>query len=236
MRSAHSHRRRTGTGSAAIRATPVPPSESLRSRPALPAAPPQPRPTRFGLPSCRSSPLVLTHPRPHPSLNLRLCLHRIGGVRICPGRGHDRCQRRNCMALRTLKGSCAALVSLPMRSAKRTPVRILTGCPIPRVRPLWGKTCTPVRVPDPSAPAFGCANRLSVRFADVDPDPIAGRDSGQPKVGPPDGGQDARSNVTCVVPFRYRVFSWYRTLPFGGRMRSITFTSSHRRACGGRSC
>jgi hypothetical protein len=38
-------------------------------------------------------------------------------------------------------------------------------------------------------------------------DKIAGSDFGQPKAGPKGGGQDARSNITCVVPSRYGVFS-----------------------------
>ena len=33
-------------------------------------------------------------------------------------------------------------------------------------------------------------------------DKIAGSDFGQPKAGPKGGGQDARSNITCVVPSR----------------------------------
>jgi len=33
-------------------------------------------------------------------------------------------------------------------------------------------------------------------------DKIAGSDFEQPKAGPEDGGQDARSNITCVVPSR----------------------------------
>ena len=39
-------------------------------------------------------------------------------------------------------------------------------------------------------------------------DKIAGSDFGQPKAGPKGGGQDARSNITCVVPSRYGVLSW----------------------------
>jgi len=46
-------------------------------------------------------------------------------------------------------------------------------------------------------------------------DKIAGSDFGQPKAGPKGGGQDARSNITCVVPSRYGVFSALRTLPAG---------------------
>jgi hypothetical protein len=44
-------------------------------------------------------------------------------------------------------------------------------------------------------------------------DKIAGSDFEQPKAGPKGGGQDARSNITWVVPSRYGVFSSYRTLP-----------------------
>ena len=46
-------------------------------------------------------------------------------------------------------------------------------------------------------------------------DKIAGSDFEQPQAGPKGGGRDARSQMTCVVPSRYGVFSWYRTLPFG---------------------
>ena len=38
-------------------------------------------------------------------------------------------------------------------------------------------------------------------------DKIAGSDFEQPKAGPKGGGQDARSNITWVVPSRYGVFS-----------------------------
>jgi len=39
-------------------------------------------------------------------------------------------------------------------------------------------------------------------------DKIAGSDFEQPNAGPKGGGQDARSNMTSVVPSRYGVFSW----------------------------
>ena len=39
-------------------------------------------------------------------------------------------------------------------------------------------------------------------------DKIAGSDFEQPKAGPKGGGQDARSQITCVVPSRYGVLSW----------------------------
>jgi hypothetical protein len=64
------------------------------------------------------------------------------------------------------------------------------------------------RVPNRFAAAFGCANRLSCRFVDVDPDQIAWSDLEQPQAGPKGGGQAARSKMTCVVPSRYGVFSW----------------------------
>jgi len=38
-------------------------------------------------------------------------------------------------------------------------------------------------------------------------DEIHGSDFEQPKAGPKGGGQDARSNITWVVPSRYGVFS-----------------------------
>jgi hypothetical protein len=38
-------------------------------------------------------------------------------------------------------------------------------------------------------------------------DKIVGNDFEQPKAGPKGGGQDARSNITCVVPSRYGVLS-----------------------------
>ena len=38
-------------------------------------------------------------------------------------------------------------------------------------------------------------------------DKIAGSDFELPKAGPEGEGQDARSNMTCVVPSRYGVFS-----------------------------
>ena len=38
-------------------------------------------------------------------------------------------------------------------------------------------------------------------------DKIAGSDFEQPQAGPKGGGQDARSNITWVVPSRYGVFS-----------------------------
>ena len=38
-------------------------------------------------------------------------------------------------------------------------------------------------------------------------DKIAGSDFEQPKAGPKGAGQDARSNITWVVPSRYGVFS-----------------------------
>jgi hypothetical protein len=44
-------------------------------------------------------------------------------------------------------------------------------------------------------------------------DKIAGSDFEQPKAGPEGGGQDARSNITCVVPSRYGVFNAQRTCP-----------------------
>jgi hypothetical protein len=44
---------------------------------------------------------------------------------------------------------------------------------------------------------------------------IAGSDLEQPQAGPKGGGQDARRNMTCMVPPRYGIFSWYRRLPFG---------------------
>ena len=52
-----------------------------------------------------------------------------------------------------------------------------------------------LHVPDRFAAACSCANRLSCRFVDVDPDQIAGSDLEQPKAGPKGGGQDARSNT-----------------------------------------
>jgi hypothetical protein len=42
---------------------------------------------------------------------------------------------------------------------------------------------------------------------------IAGSDFEQPKAGPEGGGQDARTNIACVVPSRYGVFSAKRTSP-----------------------
>ena len=39
-------------------------------------------------------------------------------------------------------------------------------------------------------------------------DEIARSDFDQPKSGTKGVGQDARSNRTCVVPYRYGVFSW----------------------------
>src|SRR5690606_40594777 len=44
-------------------------------------------------------------------------------------------------------------------------------------------------------------------------DKVAGSDFGQPKAGPEGAGQDARSNMMCVVPSRYGVFSAQRTSP-----------------------
>jgi len=54
------------------------------------------------------------------------------------------------------------------------------------------------RAPPCTRPRRGslrCANRLSCRFVDVDPDQIAWSDLEQPQAGPKGGGQDARSNT-----------------------------------------
>jgi hypothetical protein len=64
---------------------------------------------------------------------------------------------------------------------------------------------------DPRFRYQGCQAGNEVQWLDK----IAGSDLEQPQAGPKGGGQDARRNMTCMVPPRYGVFSWYRRLPFG---------------------
>ena len=52
-----------------------------------------------------------------------------------------------------------------------------------------------LHVPDRFAAASSCANRLSCRFVDVDPDQITGSDFEQPQADPKGEGQDARNNT-----------------------------------------
>jgi hypothetical protein len=81
-----------------------------------------------------------------------------------------------------------------------------SACPGHNLCPVRARRCEHAVVPGQVRAGFW-HQRDEARNKVLGLDKIAGSDFGQPKAGPKGGGQDARSNITCVVPSRYGVFS-----------------------------